>query len=395
MPRVRSITLHHAGVPLRSKIKHASHEREASDNLVVKVTLDDGQVGYGEGVPRSYVTGETIDTTFDALARVDVPRILDGSEGTFLDVACALSRWTLPEIADDPRGMFGNAARCALEMALLDAYGRSFGVPFGEAIEAVADAAGARRESPARVRYSGAITADSPRGEFRSAIKMRIYGFAHVKLKVGIAGQDDEARVRRCRRILGSRANLRVDANEAWTLDEFAGHVPHLAARKVSAVEQPLPHGRLEDLEDAGRRFATPVMLDESLCGIPDGRRVIELRAAKYFNIRLSKCGGIFPSLRLMEVAHSAGLGYQLGCHPGETGLLSAAGRAFASRLRGFLAVEGSYDRHVLARNIIREDVTFHYGGWAAPLPGPGLGVTVDPEALASLTVKSREVTYD
>lgn len=395
MPRVRSITLHHVGVPLRSKIKHASHEREASDNLVVKVTLRDGQVGYGEGVPRSYVTGETIETTFDALSRVDVPRILSGSEGTFLDVARTLSKWTLPEIQDDPRGMFGNAARCALEMAILDAYGRKYATPIGEAVEAVADAAGARREVPERVRYSGAITADSSRGEFRSALKMRIYGFAHVKLKVGVSGQDDASRVRRCRRILGSRANLRVDANEAWTLDQFAESVPYLAMRKVSAVEQPLPHEKLEELEDASRRFAVPVMLDESLCGIPDGRRAIQLKATKYFNIRLSKCGGIFPSLRLMELAHLAGLGYQLGCHPGETGLLSAAGRAFASRLRGFLAVEGSYDRHVLGRNIIREDITFRYGGWAPPLLGPGLGVTVDPDALAELTKASKEVTYD
>jgi muconate cycloisomerase len=82
----------------------------------------------------------------------------------------------------------------------------------------------------------------------------------------------------------------------------------------------------------------------------------------------------------------------QLGCHPGETGILSAAGRQFASMVRHLRYVEGSYDRHVLARNLVREDVTFRYGGRAPALAGPGLGVTVDPQALESLTVARQEV---
>src|SRR5947209_109268 len=58
----RSIDLHHVRVPLKKPIKHASFERADSDNLVVRVTLADGTQGFGEGVPRSYVTGETIDS---------------------------------------------------------------------------------------------------------------------------------------------------------------------------------------------------------------------------------------------------------------------------------------------------------------------------------------------
>src|ERR1700736_5365862 len=64
----RSIDLYHVLVPLKKPIKHASYERSSSDNFVVRVTLGDGTVGYGEGVPRSYVTGETIATSFDSLA---------------------------------------------------------------------------------------------------------------------------------------------------------------------------------------------------------------------------------------------------------------------------------------------------------------------------------------
>ena len=73
-------------------------------------------------------------------------------------------------------------------------------------------------------------------------------------------------------------------------------------------------------------------------------------------------------------------------------GLLSAAGRHVASNVAHIRYVEGSYDRHVLAENLITEDITFGYGGWAAPLEGPGLGVTVDPAALERMTVAREEV---
>jgi L-alanine-DL-glutamate epimerase-like enolase superfamily enzyme len=120
---IRSIGLHHVAVPLKKTIRHASHERVTSDNLVVRVTLNDGQVGHGEGVPRSYVTGETIETAFATLAKHDVARAI-GHPADYSEVVRRLDEMHLPETVADPRGMFGNAARCALELAVLDAYGR-------------------------------------------------------------------------------------------------------------------------------------------------------------------------------------------------------------------------------------------------------------------------------
>ena len=65
---IKQVSLFRVAVPLKKKIKHASHDRTMSENLVVRVELGDGHVGYGEGVPRPYVTGETIESTF-AIAR--------------------------------------------------------------------------------------------------------------------------------------------------------------------------------------------------------------------------------------------------------------------------------------------------------------------------------------
>ena len=390
--KLRSIDLMHVAVPLKKPIKHASHERSVSDNLVVRATLEDGTVGYGEGVPRSYVTGETIESTFATLAGVDAAKLV-GDPKDFGEAVAKLAMWTLPEAEADPRGMAGNAARCALELALLDAYGRAFGRSVGEAVRALG--AGVRLGArPRPVRYSGAITAASARKERVGAWKMRLYGFKQVKVKVGVEGQDDPARLAILRKILGRRMDLRIDANEAWRPGELIERVRPLLPSRPSALEQPVPHAEVGTLAELRPRLGVPVMLDESLCGYPDATRAATEGLGDILNVRLSKCGGIGPSLRIVALAQRSGLGLQLGCHPGETGLLSAAGRHVAANVEGLSYVEGSYDRHVLAENITTPDITFAYGGKAPPLEGPGLGVEVDPEALERLTVRRQEVRY-
>jgi len=390
---LQSLDLYHVAVPLKKPIKHASHSRTSSDNLVVRVTLDDGQEGFGEGVPRPYVTGESIETTFQALSRFDFARQL-GRTNSYAEVVRQLEQLTLPETAADPRGMDGNAARCAVELAILDAYGRRFGHSLSDAIHLLNLPGLPRHASPARVRYSGAITAETPSKEWSSAWKMKLYGFAQVKLKVGVSGQDDPARLERIRSILGRKVDIRLDANEAWPLEELAEHVRPMLPFAPSALEQPVAHANVGRLAEIRPQLGVPIMLDESLCGIPDAIQAIERGTADILNVRLSKCGGLVPSLRIMELAHQHGLGVQLGCHPGETGLLSAAGRHVASSVGEIRYVEGSYDRHVLTRNLINESITFRYGGWANPLTGPGLGVTVNPQALKAMTIAHKEIRY-
>ncbi len=391
--RLRSIDLFHVAVPLKSKIRHASHERVVSDNLVVRATLSDGAVGFGEGVPRHYVTGETIDSTFATLAAVDAGRLV-GDPVDFAELVQRLGQWTLPATAADPRGMAGNAARCALELALIDAFGRGFGRPASDAVRAWSDGL-SLRPKPAPVRYSGAITAASLRKERINAWKMRVYGFQQVKIKVGVEGQDDPARLAEFRKILGRRMDLRLDANEAWEISGLVDRVRPLLPFRPTALEQPVPHADVSALAELRPRLGVPVMLDESLCGRPDAERAIAEGLADILNVRLSKCGGIGPSLKIAALAKRAGLGIQLGCHPGETGLLSAAGRQVASLVDGFRYVEGSYDRHVLAENLTTPDITFGYGGKAPALKGQGLGVEVDPEALERLAVRRQEIRYD
>lgn len=70
--RLVSLTAYHARIPLKRAVKHASHARRENDTLLIRAELDDGTTGWGEGLPRLYVTGETIDSCFETLAAADL-----------------------------------------------------------------------------------------------------------------------------------------------------------------------------------------------------------------------------------------------------------------------------------------------------------------------------------
>lgn len=375
----------HVRIPLRKTIKHASYTRRESENLVVECRLADGTVGYGEGVPREYVTGETVATGLELLRRTDWIGQL-GSPRDFAGAVDVIRRLTLPTIANDQRGCQGNAARCAAELALLDAYGKCFGVSLHDLLLYLPDCASIYQPR-AKIRYSGAITSKADLRERVSAWKVLLGCFHHCKVKVGTAGQDDVARLRRFRRIMGRGMDVRIDANEAWTPENVVEKVRALEPFGINAIEQPVPHEQVSCLREARRRIKTPVMLDESLCSRWDAERALADGTCDLFNIRLSKCGGMIPSLELALFATRNGLGFQLGCQVGETGLLSAAGRHFACNVRGTRWLEGSYDHHLVREWLTRTDITFGWGGVARPLLGPGLGVEVAPDRLASVRV--------
>lgn len=224
---------------------------------------------------------------------------------------------------------------------------------------------------------------------------MRLNQMRQIKIKVGVEGQDDASRLWLLRLIFGKHTDLRVDANEAWKPAELVERVRPLLPFMPTALEQPVPHADVRALAELRPKLGVPVMLDESLCSYPDAIAALEHRTADMFNVRISKCGGIIPVLRIIALAKRSNIGIQLGCHPGESGILSAAGRHLAGNIRGIRYVEGSYDRHILESNLTVEDLTFGYRGRGLPITGPGLGVTVNPEALERMTIERKEIVYE
>jgi muconate cycloisomerase len=388
--RISGLSIYLLTLPLKQKIKHASASREDSINLLVRCQLADGTVGWGEGVPREYVTGETPEGAVIRLKETVWRGQLDHDCNAWADVITMCDQVRIIGHDDSPRGCSTNAARCAVELSVLDAFGRHFGQPVSE-VTRLFEPAKPIYQPRRFVYYSGAVTSSSRKKERISALKMRIYGFRDCKVKVGV-DEDEAERMAFIRRWLGRRPVIRIDANEAWSAAEAIRKVRSLEPYGIASVEQPVAHEDVDSLNEVRRSISTPVMLDESLTSVFDAQHAIDNQTCDLFNIRLSKCGGYLNSLRLAAMANRAGLGYQLGCHPGESGVLSAAGRHWATTVKDIRFLEGSYDRHLLKRLVTREDITFTYGGKAAALTTPGLGVTIDEQVLGELAEKRAEI---
>jgi muconate cycloisomerase len=387
--RIRHFTAHVVRLPLRRAFSHASVTRRESENVVVRCELADGTSGWGEGVPRSYVTGETPAGCVAQLARTPLAEQLSADCNSWPETIALCERFAPAMERDDLRGSYGNALRCAVELSVLDAFGKLLEEPLS-AVSRHYEPARALFAQPAVVQYS-AVIASGNQGLGRKALVRRLYGFRHCKVKVGATGDDDVARLRTIRRWIGSRVDLRVDANEAWHAEELRNKVESLKALDISCFEQPVPHAEVTALAELRKQLGVLVMLDESLTSEIDARAAIAGRTCDLFNIRLSKCGGFLACLRLAALAGAAGLGYQLGCHPGESGILSAAGRHWASCVAGIRYLEGSYDHHVFRRLLTNEDITFGYGGRAPAILRAGLGVTINEAVLKEVTVSRQE----
>lgn len=388
--KIESFAAYHLRVPLKLTIKHASHARSENDTLVIACRLSDGTVGWGEGLPRWYVTGETIETVFDTLESSDIVARCLGQPVDTLAEAVALCRsLDVGPPSAGARSGFGNSVRCALELSVLDAVARSLGLSLSAVFDAIPEIVPIQNKSEA-VRYS-AVFADTPmRKLFVYSLWARLAGMRHFKIKVGVAGNDDLARLRLVRQIIGSARDLRIDANEAWTPKELPRHLDRLRHLNISVAEQPVSHEQLAGL--AGMRGRSPIliMLDESVCTRDDLDIAVGEGYCDMINLRISKCGGLIATALLATAAYREGIGYQLGCQVGETGILSAAGRHLATSLAHIKYCEGSYDRYILQQPLLTGDITCRWNGEALPLTSPGLGVDVDRDVLRRLTIRER-----
>ena len=393
--QIHRLTAFHVPIALRKPVRHASHERLGNETLIVRCVMNDGCVGWGEGLPRTYVTGESIQSVWRHLEATDFSQLRDARFTNADDAARQMDSFSLANVTPDDgilvRECFGNTVRCALELSVLDAACRQEQCSLGNLIQRLSEAKEIVQSSD-EVFYSGAVTSQSPRQQIVSALKMRLFGFRTVKVKVGTEGIDDLACLRRVRRIVGRKVDLRLDANEAWRCEDVASRMEPLLKFRPTSLEQPVAHAEVAGLRQVRAAIPTPVMLDESLCCIEDAQRAIAGQWCDLFNIRLSKCGGIVRSLRLAALAHKHGLGYQLGCQVGETGILSAAGRHVACNISAIRYLEGSFDRFLVRDRLTEQDLTFRYGGRGERLQGTGLGIDVDECRVRQLAIRTLEL---
>lgn len=368
---IDKITVYPVNLPFKMAFNHAQKRAPGAQSLVVKI--DAGPVtGYGEGAPRKYVTGEDLQT----------------ASATLIDVTghpkfC----WKFKKLSDIQNFIqsYGgtksrNAALCALETALIDTFARTLEKP---AIDFFP-----QNHRTGTIRYAATIPLAQAERTARFCDRINAGGINSVRVKLGRNPEENESSLLTVRRICGPDCDIRVDVNGAWNFHDFIDHLPLLSTAGVGIIEQPLRPGD-PDLSDAAAyagREGMILMADEEACNDSQVERIIQEGYYRMVNVRLSKCGGLYASLALVEKLRRAGVLFQIGCQLGESGILSAAGRTLSLLCADARYYDGSYDAFLLEENTTREDISFGFGGEAHLLAGPGFGFEVDPVRLMRLS---------
>ena len=202
-------------------------------------------------------------------------------------------------IAEASRRIEGQqAAKAAIDIALMDWFGQKLGVPlytyFG------LDAG----DAPVTTFSIGIDNPEMTRQKVREA-----EAYPVLKIKVGL--DTDEATIEAVRGI--TKKPLRVDANEGWKDKEEAVHkINWLESQGVEFVEQPLPAAMIEETRWVRSRVHIPIIADESCLHPRDIPKLAD--AFDGVNVKLDKAGGMLEAYRMIEIAKSLGMKTMLGC---------------------------------------------------------------------------------
>lgn len=362
-------------LPFRFSFGHSIASRAYSDNLLVRIELEDGSVGYGEGIPREYVTGETIDGALVDISSFAAKLRGQGAEDfqAVVELISALIK------QEDLANRRSGAAFCAVELALLDAYGHTFKTPVAMELGAI------RQES---VQYGSVI----PFGNKKAMLAMlwfyKLWGFKTVKLKVGGTLEDDLAKLKLVRQIMGQDAIIRVDANCAWTVEQTINAADKFRFFNVASIEQPIKADDIAGLAKITASVEQEIVVDESLCTMAEAKNLIEAKACGAFNIRISKVGGLILAQQMARLARDSGLSVHMGAQVGESAILTAAGRIFAAIEPPCSNYEGSNNSWLLHQDISRENLTVSLRGRGKIKLANGLGLNVLQSRIRDLTIK-------
>jgi len=289
----------------------ATGTQDECSGLVVELITRDGLSGWGEGVPLPYLTGETLTGCRAVLEELFLPALINQDPRGLEALRSRLNRLAVNQ----------PAARCAIDLALIDLCSRLHGVPCWAWL------GGSNR--PVQTNYSIGLT--TPQDAAEQARSLVEQDYACIKLKIGGDPDLDLDRARAVRGAIGPEIPLRVDANEGWTFVQAKRFLLRADSLDLQLIEQPLVRSDFEGLKRLRALSSTPICADESLRGVAEARRLADMQAVDIFNIKLMKCGGILEARDIVAIARAAGIDLMIGGMVGESSIAVAAATAVAS----------------------------------------------------------------
>jgi muconate cycloisomerase len=378
--KIRSIEASAFRLPHRRSFKWAGLNVELGGFVLVRITTDEGLIGYGEATPLpdwggdfGRRSGETLATVISIVNDIFAPALV-GTDPTAV---------TSARRAMDRLVVGNNYAKCAIDIALHDLWGKSVGQPIYRLL------GGAVRDSIPVAHMIGLMGETDAAEEGIAAVAD---GVRTLQIKGGVEPERDIRLVRTLRQALGASVTLRLDANQGYGHAKQASQiVDRLTDAGVDLVEQPA--AGLAFLAEVTAKARVPIIADESCWDVSDALEVVRHRAADCLSIYLAKAGGFVGARAVAAVAEAQRMACDINGSI-ESAIGNAANTHFvlahsAVSLASVIPISapsGSHPYAVAGRyyedDVISEAFAVRDGA-ILPLNRPGLGIEVDESRLA------------
>lgn len=367
--KIDGLAIHLIATGMKSKRAHGVGDVEHRiKRVIIELRTADGLTGLGEAAPWEVFSG----TAEAAAAAIDVylRPILIGADPTHapgIMIAC-------------DRALVGHEeAKAAVEMALLDLCGRRAGVPLSALL-------GGRCRDAIPLSFS--LANPDLDKDLAAANALIAEGHRIFKVKTGFADhRTDLARLERLRAELPPTVDLRVDYNQGLAAWDALPKLRDIERFRPTFIEQPVPRHARDAMAALTAALDTPVMADESVFSPEDMLAAARDRICDLVSVKLMKAGGIARARAVAEIAAAAAM----PCYGGtlwEGGIALAAGCHFIAATPNMsLGCEFYAPRYAFANDVVATPLAV--GGGEVRVPdGPGLGMTLDRDALAHATIR-------
>ncbi len=338
--------------------------------VVVKITADNGAVGWGQSVPIPKWSYETLETVHSTLTRHLAPELIGRDPFDLDGLHAAMNRAIAPSFSTGQP-----ICKAGVDLALFDLTGRVLK-------QSAAQRWG--RKGRGRLTLSWTLNPGTLDEAEPLIAQGRARGYRHFNVKVAPDPKLDLDLCRLVKRLVPD-GFLWADANGGYDEETALAVLPKLADIGVAVIEQPLPANRLTGYRRLKKQAALPIIMDEGIVSSIELEEFIKLELLDGVAMKPARCGGITEARRQIEIVQRAGLMF-LGSGLTDPDLSLAAA----------LALYGAYDlKHPAALNgpqflsgsILENPFEVKDGELAVPT-GHGLGVEVDEAKLRAMLVK-------
>lgn len=367
---IRHVDVHTVRWPLRMQRSQGFGDVQASvPGVVLRLRTEDGLAGWGEAAPLPAFFG-TVEGSAAALNVHLRPLIIGRSAEDLPGIMAQADR----SLAGHPE------AKAAIEMALIDIIGQARRVPAALLLGGVH-----RREIPLSVSIANPDFDE----DLEFAARLIAEGIRLFKVKTGFLDHAaDLKRLERLSAILPADAALSLDYNQALPAFDAIRRLRDVESFRPRYIEQPVPRMQHAAMREIATAIATPLMADESVFTPEDALQLAQERYARAIAVKLMKSGGFRKVQQVCDIAMAAGM----PCFGGtmyEGGIALTAGiHLVAATANISLGAEFYSANYAFGTDILSTPIRIHDGKLQLP-EGNGLGIGVDEDRLAAITVRA------